>query len=91
MKALLKSLSQPGRIAIAGAPGGQDARVAAELAVSGRDVLWIARDDVAAASMMDALKFFAPSIECMDFPAWDCLPYDRVSPNAQIVSRKSVV
>lgn len=88
MKALLKSLSQPGRIAIAGAPGGQDARVAAELAVSGRDVLWIARDDVAAASMTDALKFFAPSIECMDFPAWDCLPYDRVSPNAQIVSTR---
>ena len=88
MKRLLKSLAQPGRVTIAGAPGGQDARVAAELAVSGRDVLWVARDDVAAAAMDEALKFFAPSIERLDFPAWDCLPYDRVSPNASIVSTR---
>ena len=24
----------------------------------------------------------------LTFPAWDCLPYDRVSPNADIVSRR---
>src|SRR5258708_8536250 len=35
-----------------------------------------------------ALAFFHPEIEALSFPAWDCLPYDRVSPNGEIVSRR---
>ena len=35
-----------------------------------------------------ALAFFHPEIEALTFPAWDCLPYDRVSPNGEIVSRR---
>ena len=35
-----------------------------------------------------ALAFFHPEIEALTFPAWDCLPYDRVSPNGDIVSRR---
>ena len=27
------------------------------------------------------LAFFAPELLTMEFPAWDCLPYDRVSPS----------
>lgn len=88
MKHLIERLSQPGRVRIFGAPGGMDARVAAELALSGRDVLFIARDDVAGARLDEALQFFAPDVERIDFPAWDCLPYDRVSPNATIVSQR---
>ena len=88
MKHLIEHLSKPGRVRIAGAPGGMDARVVAELALSGRDVLFIARDDVAGARLDDALQFFAPDVERIDFPAWDCLPYDRVSPNATIVSQR---
>lgn len=38
--------------------------------------------------MSDALAFFRPDLEQLDLPAWDCLPYDRVSPNARIVSRR---
>ena len=34
------------------------------------------------------LAFFAPDIETLTFPAWDCLPYDRASPNAGIVARR---
>ena len=88
MKHLSESLGTPGRLIIAGAPGGHDARIAAELAQSGRAVLWVARDDVAAAAMLEALHFFAPGVELLEFPAWDCLPYDRVSPNAAIVSTR---
>jgi len=88
VKTLLAALNQPTRVTIAGAPGGQDARLVAELAEDGRDVLFVARDDVAAASMMDALEFFAPEVDCIDFPAWDCLPYDRVSPQTSIVSSR---
>jgi len=88
LKHLIEQLSSPGRVRIAGAPGGMDARVVAELANSGRDVLLIARDDVAGARLDEALQFFAPEVERIDFPSWDCLPYDRVSPNAAIVSQR---
>jgi len=75
-------------VRISGTPGGMDARVVAELASRGRDVLFVARDDVAGARLDEALQFFAPEVERIDFPSWDCLPYDRVSPNAAIVSQR---
>ncbi|WP_245417906.1 transcription-repair coupling factor [Cohaesibacter celericrescens] len=50
--------------------------------------VYVARDDRRMASMAAALKFFAPKLECVSFPAWDCLPYDRVSPNAEISARR---
>ena len=80
--------SRPGRALIAGAPEGHTARVLAALANGGRTILMVARDDVALARHGDALDFFAPGVERLEFPAWDCLPYDRVSPNAAIVSRR---
>lgn len=88
MKHLLEHFTQPGRKRISGTPGGMDARLVGELASSGRDVLFIARDDVAGARLDEALQFFAPGVERVDFPSWDCLPYDRVSPNATIVSQR---
>ena len=30
----------------------------------------------------------APDLNVLTFPAWDCLPYDRVSPIPEIVSRR---
>ncbi len=38
--------------------------------------------------MSRALSFFGPDILTMEFPAWDCLPYDRVSPNASTVAQR---
>ncbi len=40
------------------------------------------------ARLGEALAFFAPDVEVLRFPAWDCLPYDRVSPNPAIVSER---
>ena len=40
------------------------------------------------AALARALAFFAPDIEVLEFPAWDCLPYDRVSPHAGIVAQR---
>ena len=42
----------------------------------------ICRDGQRMAALSRALAFFGPDIAVMEFPAWDCLPYDRVSPNA---------
>jgi transcription-repair coupling factor (superfamily II helicase) len=51
-------------------------------------LLHIARDDSRATRLADLLALFAPQLEVLKFPAWDCLPYDRVSPNATTVSER---
>ncbi|MEL7150017.1 MAG: transcription-repair coupling factor, partial [Pseudomonadota bacterium] len=71
-------------ITVGGAPEGYDATLTlAELEKTGV-VCHMARDDKRMRSMEDALAFFAPDIPVITFPGWDCLPYDRVSPNADI-------
>ncbi len=73
------------RIIMGGAPEGFDARlVLTEAAKAGGPVIHIARDDKRMAAMAEALAFFAPDMPVVRFPAWDCLPYDRVSPNPDI-------
>ena len=48
----------------------------------------VCTDDGRMAQLADALAFFAPEVECIELPAWDCLPYDRVSPHAELASRR---
>ncbi len=48
----------------------------------------ICRDGQRMAQLTRALAFFGPDILAMEFPAWDCLPYDRVSPNASVVAQR---
>ena len=73
------------KITIGGAPEGFDARlVLDEVDKAGGPVVHVARDDRRLAAMADALAFFAPDMPVLRFPAWDCLPFDRVSPNADI-------
>ncbi len=68
-----------------GAPEGFDARlVLAEAEKSGGAVCHIARDDRRLAQMRDSLRIFAPEMPVFLFPGWDCLPFDRVSPNPDI-------
>ncbi len=72
-------------VLMGGVPEGFDAtRVLAELEHGEGAVLHIARDDKRLAAMATALAFFDPSVPVLTFPGWDCLPFDRVSPNADI-------
>jgi transcription-repair coupling factor (superfamily II helicase) len=48
----------------------------------------VCRDGQRMAQLSRALAFFGPDILTMEFPAWDCLPYDRVSPNASVVAQR---
>ena len=48
----------------------------------------ICRDGTGMAMLSRALGFFAPDIETIEFPAWDCLPYDRVSPHPDVVAQR---
>ncbi len=89
MQHLFDRLRQPGRCVIAGVPAGYDAHVLAAVAEDTKsDLLFVARDDLRMAQMDEGLAFFAPNIDRLSIPAWDNLPYDRVSPNAEIVSRR---
>jgi len=78
------------RPTLAYAPAGVDALTVAELLrkSTGKRWLHVALDDAQAARMAESLGFFAPDLEVMVFPAWDCLPYDRVSPHRDIVARR---
>jgi transcription-repair coupling factor (superfamily II helicase) len=72
-----------------GAPEGWDAVLLARRAREhAGPLLHVARDDSRMARMAEALAFFAPRAELLRFPAWDCLPYDRVSPNPELVSER---
>ncbi len=75
-------------LTVYGAPEGFDAALIARRAEETGTILHIARDDARLARLADALTFFAPKAEIIRFPAWDCLPYDRVSPNPAIMAER---
>ena len=70
-------------ILMSGAPEGFDAIIVQKEALSG-GVIHVARDAGRLRAMQASLAFFAPDLPVFIFPAWDCLPFDRVSPNADI-------
>ncbi|MDB5492660.1 MAG: mfd [Micavibrio sp.] len=78
---------------IFGAPEGQDARILAErargLMAENGVLVHVAMDEGRMAEIADLLAFFAPDVGIIQFPAWDCLPYDRVSPNTGIVAQRA--
>ena len=71
-----------------GVAPGSEALALAEAARAGMPVAYVARDDVHLDQAAEALAFIAPDLAVLPFPAWDCLPYDRVSPRADIVARR---
>jgi transcription-repair coupling factor (superfamily II helicase) len=78
-----------GRLTIGGAPEGHDAFILGSLVMGGvRELLHVCRDDGRMARLAAALAFFHPKLEVITLPAWDCLPYDRASPNGEIMSRR---
>lgn len=84
------SVPEAGRYDVAGVPDGHDAQLVAGIARarSSGGVLHVARDDLRMARMIETLGFFAPDLEVLSFPAWDCLPYDRSSPHRDILSTR---
>ncbi len=75
-------------ILLGGAPEGFDARLLARELARGAPVIHVARDDKRMEAMRAALAFIAPEAVVMTLPAWDCLPYDRISPNPEICAAR---
>jgi transcription-repair coupling factor (superfamily II helicase) len=75
-------------ITLSGAPEGFDARALARELDRGKPVIHVARDDKRMEAMRVALAFFAADATVISFPAWDCLPYDRISPNPDVAASR---
>ena len=73
---------------IGGVPEGYDGVALGQLVEAGKTVLFVAREDRRLAAIKASLAFFAGDVEVLEFPAWDCLPYDRVSPKSDIVAAR---
>jgi transcription-repair coupling factor (superfamily II helicase) len=86
---LRKILAADAPMTLAGVPGGFLPWLAADLAraAKGRAV-FIAPDEAAMRALADAAHYFAPELETLVFPAWDCLPYDRASPSLRSTSER---
>ncbi len=53
--------------------------------------VFVARDASRASAFIDAMAFFAPETRLIEFPAWDCLPYDRSGPSAGVAAERMAV
>ena len=77
------------QITVSGTPEGFDARfLCSELDKQDAPLVHVSRDDKRLDAMRAALRFFAPDLPVVIFPGWDCLPYDRISPNADISAQR---
>jgi transcription-repair coupling factor (superfamily II helicase) len=95
-KDIAGKINKGGRVTLASVADGFDAFCVADLArflgstgeTRPAALIHAARDGQRARAFREALSFAAPDIEILDFPAWDCQPYDRVSPDAAISARR---
>ena len=81
---------QSASVLIDGVADGYEAFVLTEIArqVAPGPVLYVARDGQRLSALADGLSFAEPALPVMELPAWDCLPYDRVSPGADAAARR---
>ncbi|HET9814575.1 MAG TPA: transcription-repair coupling factor, partial [Xanthobacteraceae bacterium] len=90
-------LLRPGRpLTLASVTDGAEGLVIADLAravaarghAAATSLVLVCRDGPRMAALARALDFFAPDLAVQEFPAWDCLPYDRVSPHPGFLAQR---
>ncbi|WP_298669943.1 transcription-repair coupling factor [uncultured Sphingomonas sp.] len=81
------SATQP--LTLAGVPAGFQPSLLADLArAATKRAVFIAPDEAAMRAIAATAHFFAPELEIVEFPAWDCLPYDRASPTLRVMAER---
>src|SRR4051812_44072570 len=93
-EALQRVLRARQSLTLAGVPTGFLPWLATDLAravhgvgSSGRAVLIVA-DEAAMRALADTVPLFAPEVEVLTLPGWDCLPYDRASPALRVMAER---
>ena len=69
-------------------PAGMEPFLLADLARAGQPVAYVMSDGQHMSDVEQMLGFIAPEIPVLTLPAWDCLPYDRVSPSSDTSARR---
>ena len=75
-------------IIYSGVPAGYDCIVLSDLVRSSGSAIFVLKDDKRIATTIAGMEFFSPDINVIEFPAWDCLPFDRSSPKNDIISKR---
>ena len=89
MSDIEKIFSDSARHLVANAPEGVDAWLLSKFQDPGPwPQIFVCRDDARVARLSATLGFFRPELEVVTLPAWDCLPYDRVSPHRDILAQR---
>ena len=81
-------------LTLAGVPTGFLPWLAADLARAahgtsgGARAVAIVADEAAMRALADTVPLFAPEVEVLTLPGWDCLPYDRASPALRVMAER---
>ncbi|MDR1694442.1 MAG: transcription-repair coupling factor [Lactobacillaceae bacterium] len=68
---------------------GYDAVIISNLAEKAKnDILYIVSDGIKLNRTAQMLQYMNPKLEVLSFPAWDTVPYDRISPNSNIMGAR---
>ncbi len=91
------ALLHPGRpLTLASVADGAEGLIIADMAravaarghAAATSLVAVCRDGPRMAALARALDFFSPDLAVQEFPAWDCLPYDRVSPHPGFLAQR---
>ena len=89
MPDLSRILSAKTSLTLSSVARGAQPLVLADLARASKGrAVFIAADDAAMRAVSETAHFFAPELEVIEFPAWDCLPYDRASPALSVSAKR---
>jgi len=93
MTDLQKILKAKAPLTLSGVPAGFQPWLLADIAraAHGSDAtraVFVASDEQLMRAVADTAHYFAPEIELIEIPAWDCLPYDRASPSLRTASAR---
>ena len=89
MPDLNRILSAKTPLTLAGVPTGFEPWLLADLARAAKTrAVFVAPDEAAMRAIAATAPMFAPELEVLTFPAWDCLPYDRASPTLQVMAER---
>ncbi|MES2174065.1 MAG: transcription-repair coupling factor [Pseudomonadota bacterium] len=92
MTDLQKILKAKAPLTLSGVPAGFQPWLLADIAraagAAGGRAVFIASDEQLMRAVADTAHYFAPEIEIIEIPAWDCLPYDRASPSLRAASAR---
>jgi len=88
-ESLQRVLAAKQSLTLAGVPTGFLPWLAADLAraSAGRAVAIVA-DEAAMRALAETVPLFAPEVEVLTLPGWDCLPYDRASPALRVMAER---